>query len=380
MDNHLLYSVTALFDTPDGIIHAAGAVQKAGYKKFDVHTPYPVHGMDHAMSLKDSKLGFITLAAGLLGGAGIFGFIAWVFLVDYPNVIGGKPYFSWPAWVPITFEITVLSAVLLTVGALVVFFFKFPNNSHPLHDTKYMKSVSSDKFGISIQADDPAFDLAAVTSFLKALPGAVSVEAVYYDEEELKRTWTTFDPKFLLILAGVAFVVSAGTYVNMNILLYLPPFDWMSNQNKFKPQSTTEQYSDERMMRPPVEGTVARGFMPYPYKGDTTAAGKYLVNPLPATKEVIELGRKKFLIFCSPCHGNFAKGDSHLRGQFPSPPTLHSDKVRNWPDGNIYHVITEGQNIMPSYASQVAREERWAIVHYIRALQRAFNAKESDQQ
>lgn len=377
METNLLYAVTALFDTPDGIIHAAEAVHEAGYTKFDVHTPYPVHGMNDAMSLKDSKIGFTSLVAGLLGGAGIFGFIAWVFLVDYPNVIGGKPYFSWPAWVPITFEITVLSAVLLTFAALVVFFVKVPNNSHPLHDTNYMKSVSSDKFGLAIQAEDPLFDQAAVTAFLQALPGAV-VETVYYDEEELKKTWSTFDPKFLMLLAGVAIVVSAATYIHLNIILYLPPFDWMSDQNKFKPQSTTEQYSDGRMMRLPVEGTVARGFMPYPYHGDTAAAGKYLVNPLPATKDVIELGRKKFLIFCSPCHGNFAKGDSHLRGQFPNPPTLHSDKVRAWPDGNIYRVITEGQNLMPSYASQVSREERWAIVHYIRALQRAFNAKESD--
>ena len=353
MDKKLLYSVTALFDTPDGIIHAAKEVHAAGYTKFDVNTPYPVHGMDDAMNLKDSKLGFVTLAAGLLGGAGIFGFVSWVFILAYPNVIGGKPYFSWPAFVPITFEITVLSAVLVTIGALIVFFFKFPNNSHPLHDTTYMKNVSSDKFGISIQADDPIFDEAKVMLLLHAFPGAV-VEPVYYDDEELKHTWTTFEPKFLLLLAAVAIVVSAGTYVTMNVLLYLPPFDWMSNQNKFKPQTRTEQYADARMMRPVAEGTVARGFIPYPYKGfSADSAGKNLVNPLPVTKEVMELGRKKFLTFCSPCHGNFAKGDSRLRGQFPNPPTLHSDKVRNWPDGNLYHVITEGQNIMPSYASQV---------------------------
>jgi hypothetical protein len=67
-----------------------------------------------------------------------------------------------------------------------------------------------------------------------------------------------------------------------------------------------------------------------------------------------------------------------LQGQFPNPPTLHSDKVRNWPDGNIYHVMTDGQNIMPSYATQVSKDDRWAIVQHIRVLQRAQNAKESD--
>ena len=98
----------------------------------------------------------------------------------------------------------------------------------------------------------------------------------------------------------------------------------------------------------------------------------------PRPQPIVERGRQKFLTFCSPCHGNFGRGDSRLAGQFPNPPTLHSDKVRKWPDGNIYHVITEGQNVMPSYASQIARDDRWAIVHYIRVLQRAHNAKESD--
>lgn len=71
-------------------------------------------------------------------------------------------------------------------------------------------------------------------------------------------------------------------------------------------------------------------------------------------------------------------GDSRLRGQFPNPPTLHSDRVRNMKDGGIFHIITEGQNVMPSYASQISEDERWAIVHYIRVLQRSVNPKESD--
>ena len=69
-----------------------------------------------------------------------------------------------------------------------------------------------------------------------------------------------------------------------------------------------------------------------------------------------------------------------MNGQFPNPPTLHSDKVRTWPDGAIFHTITVGQNVMPSYQYQISREERWAIVNYIRTLQRAYNAKESDLQ
>ena len=158
----------------------------------------------------------------------------------------------------------------------------------------------------------------------------------------------------------------------------MTPFNWMAEQKKLKAQQPSNIFSNGIGMRAPVEGTVARGFLPYPYKGNPDDAGKYLINPLLATKDVLEQGKAKYLTFCSPCHGNFARGDNRLQGQFPNPPTLHSDKVRNWPDGNIYHVITEGQNAMPSYARQLSPEDRWKIILYVRALQRAQNAKESD--
>jgi mono/diheme cytochrome c family protein len=132
-------------------------------------------------------------------------------------------------------------------------------------------------------------------------------------------------------------------------------------------------------MRLPVEGTVARGHLPYPFKGQLNPT-ETLPNPLLPTKEVLELGKRKFLTFCSPCHGNFADGVSRLRGQFPNPPTLHSQRARDFSDGMIYHIMVNGQNIMPSYQSQTTVEERWAIVHYIRALQRAKNAKLTDLQ
>ena len=130
-------------------------------------------------------------------------------------------------------------------------------------------------------------------------------------------------------------------------------------------------------MQLPVEGTVARGFIPYPFKGETEPA-ELLENPYLPAKENLILGQKKFLTYCSPCHGNFGDGDSRLRGQFPNPPTIHSNRARDFSDGKIYHIITNGQNVMPSYASQVTREERWAIVNYIRVLQRAKNANDSD--
>src|SRR5512137_206402 len=155
MTNTALYAITALFDTPDAIIHAAEETKRGGYTRFDVNTPYPVHGMDRAMGLRQSRLGFFALGFGLLGTLSAVGLMSWVTLKDYPLVIGGKPFWSWPAFVPVAFEVTVLLASVLTVVSMIVIFFKFPNNSHPLHDTPYMKRVSTDGFGICIEAADP---------------------------------------------------------------------------------------------------------------------------------------------------------------------------------------------------------------------------------
>ncbi|NCS80537.1 MAG: c-type cytochrome, partial [Ignavibacteria bacterium] len=180
-----------------------------------------------------------------------------------------------------------------------------------------------------------------------------------------------------ILLAVVALSTSAVTYLTLNKLLYITPYNWLMNQNRVNVQSKSTFYADGFGMRKPVEGTVARGFIPYEYKG-LAAPVVPLSNPLLPTAQILQLGRKRFLTFCSPCHGNFGDGDSRLRGQFPNPPSLHSEKVRGWQDGNIYHVIVNGQNVMPSYSSQLSRDDRWAVIHYIRALQKAKNASPSE--
>jgi mono/diheme cytochrome c family protein len=368
-----IFGLAALFKTPDEIIRAAEAVKSAGYKKFDVNTPYPVHGMDKAMGLKPSTVGFVTLFFGFSAAAFILFFMWWTLAKNYPLVIGGKPNFPLPAFIPITFETTVLIGSLATFFSIIALYFSLPTNSHPLHDSEYLKSVSSDKYGIVIESEDPLFDKNQTGNFLQGLNPSL-IEVIYYPD---KIVYPLFAPKFLLFLVIVAGLVSASTYVTLNTLLYITPYAWMSVQDKVNPQSKSEYFSDGFGMRKPVAGTVARGFIPYPYIGQS-APKEVLTNPLLFSEEVVALGKRKFNTFCSPCHGNTADGDSRLRGQFPSPPTLHSTKVREYPDGMIYHIITNGQNAMPSYAYQVTREERWAIINYLRVLQRAKNAKPND--
>jgi len=368
-----LYGLTALFNTPDEVVHAASKVNQLGYKHYDVHTPYPLHGMDAVMKLKPSKLGYLTLSFGLTGTAFALLFMYWAMSKDYPMIIGGKPFFALPAFIPVTFEVTVLLATLATVIWMLAFYFKFPSNSHPLHDTPYMKAVSGDKYGICIEADDVLFEVEKVNSLFKDLK-SYAIEEVYFPIIEPTKI---FEPKFLLLLAVIGILTSGATYLTLNKIIYLPPFDWMMTQKKVTAQSKSLFYANGFGMRKPVDGTVARNFLPYEYKG-LAAPVVPLGNPLAPSNEVLKLGKKRFLTFCSPCHGNFGEGDSRLRGQFPNPPSLHSEKVRGWQDGNIYHVIVNGQNVMPSYASQLSRDERWAVIHYIRALQKAKNASPSE--
>jgi mono/diheme cytochrome c family protein len=378
MDKRKLYAVTGLFDTPDLIIKAAKTLADKGYKNFDIHTPYPVHGMDRAMRLKPSKVGYAALALGLTGALSALLLMFWTTTVNYPQVIGGKPSFSAPAFVPIIFEVTVLLASVGTVLAMLFVLFKFPNNSHPLHDTNYMKKVSEDKYGAAIEAKDPLFNEDEARQLLIGL-GAHSVETIYIEESELNYKPAVMAPRFIIFLIAAALLTSGATYFTLNKLMFLPPFSWMMEQSKIIPQDNDKFFADGFSVRKPVEGTVAKGYMPYQYAKQPETASA-LKNPLPPTEANLALGKKKYNTFCSPCHGDFAKGDPRLRGNFPNPPSLHSEKVRTWPDGRIYHVITEGQNIMPSYAQQITRDERWAIILYVRALQRALNAKEEDAQ
>jgi len=368
-----IYGVAALFSKPDDIIKAASKVADEGYSKWDVNTPYPLHGMDNAMKLNPSNLGFITLFFGLSGTAIALLLTYFTNSIDYPLVIGGKPFFSLPAYIPVTFELTVLLATLSTVIAMLTFFFKFPANNHVLHDTQYMKEVSRDRFGIVIEANDSKFEQSKVEELLRSFDPE-SVETIYH-KEEVK--YPIFEPKFITFLALIAIVVSAGTYISLNKLMFMVPFNWMMDQDKINPQSRTELFEDERGMRSPVEGTIAKGFIPYAYTG-IDEPQDYLSNPILPSIQNLKLGKKKYLTFCSPCHGNFGDGDSRLKGQFPNPPSLHSQRIRSFEDGRFYHVMTNGKNIMPSYAAQISREERWAIVNYIRVLLKAKNATASE--
>ena len=133
------------------------------------------------------------------------------------------------------------------------------------------------------------------------------------------------------------------------------------------------------VMRNPVEGTVPAGYTPYRYgPADSLIAQQELQNPFPRTAQTLARGQRVYMNTCVVCHGPEGDGHGYIVPPFPMPPTLHSDKVRGWTDGRIFHVITVGQNLMPAYASQILPEDRWAVIGYVRALERSHRPSPAD--
>jgi mono/diheme cytochrome c family protein len=143
----------------------------------------------------------------------------------------------------------------------------------------------------------------------------------------------------------------------------------------YSPAIKAQEHGSSRM---PVKGTVPRGHQSYAFAKATDGPGAELKNPLLRTKDVLARGQELFNTYCMVCHGPVGLGDGSVVPKMPRPPSLQSDKIKNWPDSNIFHVMTVGQNIMPSYAAQIQASDRWAIVHYIRALQRSQNPSAAD--
>lgn len=124
-------------------------------------------------------------------------------------------------------------------------------------------------------------------------------------------------------------------------------------------------------MRVPPEGTVPRGYDPYPYsQAEIDQAGAALKNPLPLTAAVLERGQKEYEVYCSVCHGHLGEGDGPVVPRMTAPPSLITGAAKDWQDGKIFHMITMGRGNMLPYAAQIRPADRWAIVHYVRVLQK----------
>jgi len=172
--------VLALFERPETVLAAARRVRDAGYQKWDVHTPFPVHGMDEAMGLGRSRVPWITFVAGIVGLVAALFILFGTMVYSWPGNFGGKPHAAWPSFVPIAFEMTVLVAGVSTaLGALLLggvlaravrtLLGRAPMAVHP--------DVTSHRFAIFVEADDPAYDASGMVQKFQSL-GACDVRVL----------------------------------------------------------------------------------------------------------------------------------------------------------------------------------------------------------
>ncbi len=184
----------------------------------------------------------------------------------------------------------------------------------------------------------------------------------------------------LMFLAGLAVVggCARGQPTEKRPLMIIPDMEF---QRKFKAQGETPFFADGRMMRTPPEGTVPRGAEHADQAYFTGKTGEAFIahDPRPITRQLLERGQNRFNIYCAPCHDRTGHGKGMVIGYgFVPPPSFHTDKVREFADGYIFNVITHGVRNMPAYGHQIPVDDRWAIVAYLRALQRSQNATLAD--
>ncbi len=170
------FGALAEFESPAALYQACEKVRDAGYTRWDAHTPFPIHGLDRAMGLPPSKLPWAVLVLALGGAATGVALQGWVSTTAYPLVISGKPLFSWPAFVPVTFELAVLGGALGAVFGMFALN-QLPTLYHPLFNSSRFEKASDDGFFLSIESWDPKFDPEGTVAMLRRL-GAKEVELV----------------------------------------------------------------------------------------------------------------------------------------------------------------------------------------------------------
>ena len=168
-DRHGLHGLMAQFETPEQVVSAAQRAYDAGYRKMDAYSPMPVEGLAEAIGFKRNYVSLAVLIGGLCGCVGGFGLLWWIAVIAYPHNVGGRPFDSWPAFIPITFECTVLLAALSSVVGMLAMN-KLPMPYHPVFNVaEFAQRASVDRFFLCIEANDPKFDREKTKAFLLEL-------------------------------------------------------------------------------------------------------------------------------------------------------------------------------------------------------------------
>ncbi len=423
-----LGGLIASFRSVPTVLEAVRLLRSKGFERIDVHSPHPVHGLDDALALKGSPLPWGALmgaAAGL--GSGIW-MAWWMNAVDYPFIISGKPMFSFLPSLPVAFELAILLAAFAVFGGTIALG-GLPRPANRLFRVPAFARATNDRFFIAVEQSDAAFDSNETRDLLYDT-GSVGVEAIpIVDQRE-----STLPRPFVLtaivlsVLALIPPVLIAKARYTTSTTPRLSFISDMDHQPKFKAQTTNSLFADGRSMRPQVAGTIAQGDLredPAYYRGireeavnsETVAGGSvtdgtFLTSvqsenkappatgsadaqqtpdwvtefPVAVDEKLIRRGKQRYEIYCATCHGIGGDGDGLVtlraleleQGTWVKPTSLHAGPIRKQPVGQLYNTIANGVRKMPGYAAQIPVKDRWAIVSYVKALQKTRTATAND--
>lgn len=472
--------VLAEFDGPEELVAGARAIREKGYRKVEAYSPFPVHGIDEALAAPKPLLPWVVLGAGLTGCLVAIlmqwymnAFEAPIPFSGYDYRISGKPAWSLPANIPVTFELIILFSAFTSFLGMIAFN-ALPKFSNPLFRNDRFLKATDDKFFLVVDADDPQFATETLSGAFREI-GAKHVEPLSDQPTTPLPSWVV---PACTIVAVIALVPLALVLLNRGGTSETPRLSiwWdMDYQPKYKAQTTIEPriFADGRADRKPVAGTVSReglsidtrlydGYrsegeqtfntallLPQeeedePPSGDdssqedsseddsseddssegessgedsesgdeastadeTGGEGQAEAPPEPydwitefpdeieINKTTMQRGHQRFNIYCAVCHGRAGDGDGlvaqralELKAPTWRPPTsLHQENVTKYPVGKLFNIISYG-NIagvtpdggvirggMAGYESQISVEDRWAIVLYVKALEKTRTA------
>jgi len=163
-----IYGMMAEFDTPGDLVSAARRTYEAGYKKIDAYTPFPIEELSEAIGFHRNSVPLVVLIGGILGGCSGFGLQYWIHVINYPINVGGRPLNSWPAFIVVTFEMTILFAGIFAVLGMLALN-GLPMPYHPVFNVPRFAFASKDRFFLIIFSSDPKYDAASTRRFLERL-------------------------------------------------------------------------------------------------------------------------------------------------------------------------------------------------------------------
>jgi mono/diheme cytochrome c family protein len=378
-----LHGLLAQYEDPAALKDAAKKVRDAGYRKWDTYTPFPVHGIERAMGIRMTVLPWIVLVCALTGTATAIWLQWWTNAVDYPFLISGKPFWSIPANVPIYFELTVLFGAFAALGGMLILN-NLPHPSHPLDNKRLFDRATNDRFYLYVEAADPKFDEADTRELLEETEPA-ALEEVFEDHSTSDKLppALVYSLVILTVAAIIPFAYFAKNRASTTRETRIHAIGDMDWQIKFKAQQPNPLFSNDMAMRAPEPGTVAMDQLDdddHFYRGKVNGAwATTFPDQIKIDEKTMTRGKRRFGIYCMPCHGLEGLGDGMVsqralalsEGTWVPPSNLTQDYLRLMPVGQLFNTVTHGIRNMPGYGPQIPPEDRWAIILYVRALQRS---------